>query len=91
MAIAVVFDVPGMTAEQYDKVIQALESEGAAAPEGRVYHVAAPANGGWFVFDIWESEEKFGAFSGVLIPKLQAAGVTPADPRIYPVHKIIAA
>ena len=80
MAIVASFNIPGITADQYDRVAQALEAKGAEAPEGRIFHVAAPTDTGWLVVDVWESEEHFGRFGEMLIPVLMAAGVTPAQP-----------
>ena len=89
MAFVVEFNVPGMTTAEYDTVLSRLESKGVGSPDGRVYHVAAPGSGGWFVVDVWESQEHFDRFGEVLIPTLQAAGVTPATPEVRPVHNII--
>lgn len=89
MAIVAAFNIPGMTVEQYDKTVKDLEAAGAGSPDGRLYHVAAAADGGWFVADIWESPEHFEKFGETLIPILQGAGVTPVEPTIYPVHNII--
>ncbi len=89
MAVTVVFQVPGMTAHQYDRVINGLEAKGLGAPDGRLFHVASPTPDGWFVVDVFESEEKLGKFAESLMPILAAAGVTPAQPTIYPVHNMI--
>ena len=89
MAIAAEFNVPGMTATQYDSVVRELESKGVGSPDGRLYHVAAPSSDGWFVVDVWASQEQFDKFGEVLIPTLQAAGVTAATPEVRPVHNII--
>lgn len=89
MALVMTFNIPGMTADQYDRVIEGLEAAGAEAPDGRLYHVAAATETGWMVVDVWESEEQFGRFGETLIPVLQAAGVTPADPVVRPVHNTI--
>ncbi len=70
-----------MTSDQYCQTLQELEAAGLGNPDGRIYHVAAPKEGGWFVTDVWESEEHFGKFSDGLIPVLQAAGVTLAEPQ----------
>ena len=88
MAIVVEFNAPSMTATQYDSVLRDLESKGVGAPDGRVYHIAAPNLDGWFVVDVWESQEQFDRFGAVLLPTLQAAGVT-ATPEVRPVHNII--
>lgn len=89
MAITVVFQVPGMTSEQYDGVIKDLEAKGLGAPDGRLFHVASPTPEGWFVVDVFESEEKLNKFAESLMPILAAAGVTPPRPTVYPVHNII--
>ncbi len=89
MAITAVFKVPTMTSEQYDKVIKELEVKGAGAPDGRLHHVASPDGAGWFVVDIWESEEKLDKFAQVLMPTLEGVGVTPPEPEIRPLHNII--
>ncbi len=91
MAITAVFKVPTMTSEQYDKVIKELEVKGVGAPDGRLHHVASPDGGGFFVVDIWESEEKLDKFAQVLMPTLEDVGVTPSEPEIRPVHNIIKA
>ena len=89
MAIVVEFNQPGMTAAQYDGVINELENKGAGSPDGRLYHFAAPSSGGWFVVDVWESQQQLDKFSEVLIPVLQAAGVTLAAPEVRPVHNTL--
>lgn len=87
--IIVVFDVPGMTPEQYDQVIKDLEAAGAGSPRGRLYHVASAKTDGWLVVDVWESAERLDQFAQTLMPSLQKVGVTPPQPQIYPTHNII--
>ena len=87
--IVAVFEVPGMTSEQYDRSIKELESAGAGNPKGRLYHVASSKSGGWFVVDVWESDELLNQFAQTLMPILQKIGVTPPQPQVYPVHNII--
>lgn len=88
-AISAAFEVPGMTAAQYDQVMANLEAAGAGAPSGRLYHIAGPRPDGWFVLDVWTSGEALNHFAGTLMPILQQAGVTPTDPKVYPVHHVI--
>ena len=88
-AILAVFDVRGMTSAQYERTIKDLEAAGAGNPRGRKYHVASSKEGGLFIVDVWESAELLNEFSKTLVPILQKAGVTPAQPQIYPVHNII--
>ena len=89
MQISVVFDVPGMTAQQYDEVIRKLEASGEGAPAGRRVHVAFPKPDGWMVVDVWESEEELGRFAAILMPLLAEAGVTPPRPRMHPIHSLV--
>ncbi|MGH2746530.1 MAG: hypothetical protein ACRDKB_01220 [Actinomycetota bacterium] len=89
MATTAVFDVPGMTAAQYDQVIAELEAAGAGAPAGRLYHVASQKPGGWLVVDVWESEEALGAFAETLMPLLSKAGVEPPQPAVLRTHNVI--
>ncbi len=89
MAIVAHFEIPGMTVEQYEQTLKELENAGLGAPDGRIYHVASPIEGGWTVTDVWESEEKFGAFGEVLMPIMSSAGITPTPPKITPVHNVI--
>lgn len=90
MAFVMIFNVPGMNAEQYDATIKGLEAAGASAPDGRLYHVAAATETGWMVVDVWESMEQFERFGETLVPVLHAAGVEPAEPEVHAVHNIIA-
>jgi hypothetical protein len=41
------------------------------------------------VFDVWESEELFQAFGGVLMPILEELGVDAGEPQIAPVHNVV--
>ncbi len=87
MAITAVFSIPDMDAAQYDRVIEQLEAQGQLHPDGRLHYVAN--GGGWHVVDIWESEEKLGAFAEVLMPIIAEPGVTPPTPTVYAVHNMI--
>jgi hypothetical protein len=89
MAIGIYFAVQGMTPEVYDGVIQQLADAGQGAPAGRTYHAAFAMEGGLHVFDVWDSEESFGAFGETLIPILTNAGINPGEPMISPIHNII--
>ncbi len=89
MATTYIFDVPGMTQEQYDRVIADLEKAGEGAPKGRLFHLASSQPGGWLVVDVWASDAEFARFADKLMPSLVKAGVTPPKPRTLQVHKII--
>lgn len=87
--IAVIFDLPDITAVQYDQIVLDLERAGLGAPNGRFYHLAAPKNSGWFVVDIWEKAEKLEHFTKALFPILRRNGIIPPQPQILPAYNII--
>ena len=89
MAIVVEFNIPDRRLQSMTVSSEELERKGAGSPDGRLYHVAAPNPGGWFVVDVWGSQQQFDRFGAVLIPTLEAAGVTPATPEVRPVHNTI--
>ena len=64
MTVAFIFEVEGMTAEQYDGIMDqmGLSAAGAISEHGAVAHIAGPKDGGWRVIDIWDSEEAADAF-----------------------------
>ncbi len=90
MPIITVFNLSTMTAEKYNQAIRGLDAEGQGKPNGRLYHVAArQEDGSTIVTDIWESAELLEEFGKTLIPVLNKAGVTPVEPKVYPVLNVI--
>ena len=90
MSILAVFNLTSMNAEKYSRTLRDLEAAGQGNPKGRVYHIASLQEDGSFVVtDVWESAELLGEFSKTLIPILKNAGVTPVEPKVYPVHNVI--
>jgi hypothetical protein len=90
MAILTVFNLSTMSVEKYNEAIRDLEAAGQGKPKGRLYHVACRQNdGSIIVTDIWESAELLEAFGKTLIPTLNKAGVTPVEPKVYPVLNVI--
>jgi len=79
-----------MDTKKYDQAIKDLEDAGQGNPEGRVYHVASlQEDGSIIVTDVWESAELLDEFGKTLLPILENAGVTPVEPKVYPVHNVI--
>jgi hypothetical protein len=90
MAISVLYELPSMTQEQYDKIIDLLQRRGKTA-EGRIFHVAGPREGGgWRVIDVFESA---GAFETFVQEKLgaiiQEVGAAPPQVTVCPVHNML--
>jgi hypothetical protein len=90
MSIITVFNLSTMTAEKYNKAIRGLQAAGQGKPKGRLYHVASrQEDGSIIVTDIWESAELLEEFGKTLIPTLNKVGVTPVEPKVYPVLNVI--
>ena len=88
MAIALVFDTPGMTQAQYDQVRTEVLPDN-RPPAGMLYHVTGPAADGWRVVEVWESQEAADRFfRETLGQALQKANIT-APPQSFPVHNIM--
>lgn len=58
--------------------------------DGVLAHLAGPADGGWRVVDVWESAEAFERFGEQLVPAMQAAGIEPGAPTVFPLHAFVA-
>ena len=91
MAILMIMDIEGATAEQYDRVdglLGGLTPEN--APAGLISHAAAVTDTGFMVADVWESAEDLQRFfDEQLGAAIAEAGLPPAEPRIVPVHNHI--
>ena len=89
MALGFYFTPSAFTPAEYDEAINRLEAAGAAAPAGRLYHVALDTDGQIQVFDVWDSRESFEAFAKTLLPIMGALGAAPGQPQVRSVHNII--
>jgi hypothetical protein len=92
MAVAMIADVPGMSAEQDDALLRAMGLED-SRPSGGLLRIAGPVDGGWRVVTVWESEEAWETFRRErLEPALQAAGQATTPPvQTWPVHSLVIA
>jgi hypothetical protein len=92
MPVLMLFEVPGATMEQYGRINDHLGIHGDEdAPDGLILHVAADPGDGLLIIDVWESEEAMGRFVQTrLLDALKAAGIPEAQPRVLPVHNLIA-
>ena len=88
MAILMILDIQGGTADQYDQVERELGgTRPDNAPDGLISHSAGVTDGGFLVTDVWESPETLQRFyEQVLGAALQKAGVPRTEPRILPLH-----
>lgn len=85
MAVVYMFEYPGVTQEQYEEMARRLEipSEG---PPGGMGHYAGPMDGGWWIFEVWDSEESAQRFYDSIRPVVEASGASLPQPRRLPVY-----
>ncbi len=91
MAVAFLFDNPNGSQEQYDAVRARLGVSEDNPPEGGIIHVAGPSpNGGWRVFEVWESREAQQRFTEEkLQPLFDEVGVNRGEPETWEVHSMM--
>jgi hypothetical protein len=93
MAIGVQLDYPGVTLEQYDRVLEELGLlPGGPPARSQIFHWVAPTENGIRVVDVWESQDAFEAFWEKRIrPVMSVVGLV-AEPviEIFDVHNYFA-
>jgi hypothetical protein len=82
--IAVYVRPESLTTEQYNKARKGLDKSGANL-DGRMHHSCFGVDGQLAVYEVWESEEKYEAFTKFLLPVLQEVGIKASPPDIVPV------
>ena len=76
MPYCTVYDNPGQTREQTDRVLAALRTTGPLPPTGATHVLGGALDGGWRMISLWESEEAMERFFTTRVPKaLEDAGV----------------
>lgn len=84
--VAVYYTPAGMSAAQYDAIIQRLNEAGMLPAPGGLVHACYGEPGQLRVLDIFDSMESFQAFAKVLLPIVAETGVQPGQPEIQPLH-----
>ena len=89
MATVMLMEWPGMTQEQYNRVMSNLGLD-TNPPAGAIFHVAGFTAGSLRVLDIWDSQQAFERFQqDRLTPAVQKAGIA-GQPKVqfFPVHNL---
>jgi hypothetical protein len=90
MPISVLFKQDGVTTEQYFESLQLLETDGLAAPEGRLYHFAfVNQDGNLRVLSIWDSRDSFDTFYAKLYSVDTSVGIDLEPPEISEIVNIV--
>jgi hypothetical protein len=89
MAVGLVIDLDGMTAERYDRLNAEINFP-AEPPDGLISHIAGPTDGGFRVLDLWESVEDFDRFVeeqlGPAMGSVSGGAVEASSPQEFPIH-----
>ena len=90
MAVGLRIKLPGVKAEEFDRVDAAIDVRG-NHPDGLIFSASGPVEDGWRVIDVWESRAHFDAFAAERIgPAVAAVGVSvQPDIAEFPVHEYV--
>jgi hypothetical protein len=89
MAVLVVGEAPGVTAEQDEALAKRLYPEG-ALPAGFRIRMAGPMPGGWRIVTLWDSEADWQRFRDEkLTPALAGIGQTPEGVEPWPIDTVL--
>ena len=89
MAILVIAEAEGATAEQDAVMLKALDVDG-SPPAGARMRMAGPTPGGWRIVSLWDSEEDFKRFRDErLVPALTETGRAMPPPEIWPIETVL--
>ena len=89
MAVVLRATTEGFTTEKYDELVRRLETAGAGAPAGRLYHVCFGDTNALRVSDIWDSPASFQRFSETLGPIMTELGLPKPEIEFFEVYNII--
>jgi hypothetical protein len=94
MAVGMLLDAPEGSQAMYDALTEKIfgSIQPATTPEGLIIHTAGPLpDGGWRVFDVWESAEAFWRFfDAQLLPAARELGqdTASARPEFFSIHNV---
>lgn len=89
MAIALMMEFKGGTAEQYDAVIESLDLGGRLA-RGGIFHAGGTTEDGIRIIDVWESKEAVDTFvQERLGPVSQRLNIPPPEVTVWPVRHML--
>jgi hypothetical protein len=89
--VVALFEAPGLTADQYDSLMNDMKAEGKLPNPNHLAHVAFQKDDKWCVVDVWNSAEAMNEFAmTTLIPVFVKLGITPPPPpQVYPLHSLM--
>jgi hypothetical protein len=89
MSVLVIAEASGVTAEQDQAMMKALNLEG-DPPAGARVRLAGPTETGWRIVSLWDSEDAFEAFRRErLAPALEQAGRPVPEFQFWPIESVV--
>jgi hypothetical protein len=90
MAIGLRIALPGVQAEEFDRIDGAIDVAG-NHPDGLIFSASGPTEDGWRVLDFWESRAQFDTFAAERIGPAVAASGASVQPEIteFPIHEYV--
>lgn len=98
MAVGMLLAGEGVTEESYRQLTEAMfgsyPMREDQAPDGCLVHTAGQSEQGWYVYDLWESQEHFQRFvEEKLRPAMEStgtgAGGAPPQPQFFPISTLV--
>jgi|ERR1700749_900238 hypothetical protein len=97
MAVGMLLAGEGVTEDSYRQLTEAMfgsypmpEDQ---APDGLLLHTAGQSDQGWYVYDVWESQDHFQRFLadklGPAIESTGAGGGARPEPQFFPVATLV--
>jgi hypothetical protein len=87
MAIAILAEMPGLTQEQYERVVRTVNEAG--TPAGALFHAGGPMEGGIRVVEVWASQEAADTFySSDLLRRATEGLATQPQITTWPVYGV---
>jgi hypothetical protein len=87
-ALAVDFMPRHMNKTQYNEIMQKLDQEGSANPDGRILHISYGNDNNIRVFGVWDSKANYEKFGKILMPIVKQVGVEISMPEIMPIYNV---
>jgi hypothetical protein len=89
MAYGIIFDIPGMTREQYERLTPILNAAAKSAP-GFLAHISGPTETGYRIVEAWQSEEAQQRFvMEQVVSIFQREGIPPARTETFIVENVV--
>jgi heme-degrading monooxygenase HmoA len=89
MPYATQAEIVGMTPDQYNGMLQQVGPRLKTQP-GFIFHASGPTTGGYYAFEVWESETAHQAWMrDVIYPAVQAAGMAQPQIQTLTVENVI--